>query len=241
MLEHVFSIATGSRRSLPAMQLRGGLNLRRLLVIRALSLESGVSFSVHVAISTKVQTTISIIAGILPIIRWLISLERNPPPTRNLLTIERIQGWSMLAYYPLEHIYYLNTQGIIPHSIPSPLSLFSSNPKHRMKINPGWAVTWSCRCWALYVALQLLHIAEDRQLLLKRERMLKKAKDFGPAAAAEKAELRKKWDALYNELVLNLSNLPMALHWFVLFIRIFFLGTICVNDLAILLGLCLKA
>lgn len=44
--------------------------------------------------------------GLLPIIQWLSSIERNRPPTRRLLTLERLQGWSMLAYYPLEHLYY---------------------------------------------------------------------------------------------------------------------------------------
>jgi len=50
----------------------------------------------------------------------MISLERSPPPTRSLLSIERAQGWSMLAYYPLEHLYYLAVHNIVPPTIPVP-------------------------------------------------------------------------------------------------------------------------
>lgn len=43
--------------------------------------------------------------GLVPIISWMLSLEsqasaRTDSKTRNL---QRMQAWSMLAYYPLEH------------------------------------------------------------------------------------------------------------------------------------------
>lgn len=64
---------------------------------------------------------ISQIPGLLPILQWLVALERSPSPTRRLLTIERAQGWSMLFYYPMEHLYYLLAHDVIPSSIPLPL------------------------------------------------------------------------------------------------------------------------
>jgi hypothetical protein len=150
--------------------------------------------------------------GLLPIFQWLISLERNPPPTRNLLTIERLQGWSMLAYYPLEHIYYLCSHGIIPSSIPSFSSLFSSTGK-RIPINADAIGIWSCRFWALYVMLQFAHLQDDRKLLQLRERSLSKAKGKAPAIAGELEELRKRWDSYWNELIANIGYLPLTIHW----------------------------
>ncbi|ETW83424.1 hypothetical protein HETIRDRAFT_241554, partial [Heterobasidion irregulare TC 32-1] len=131
--------------------------------------------------------------GLLPIFQWLISLERSPPPTRRLLTIERAQGWSMLAYYPMEHLYYLLSHEIIPSSISLPFSRSSSSP-----------------FWALYVVLQFAHLREDRALLLRRERVLSKEKVKGQ----EHAELERRWDAWWNELAVNVGYLPLTVHWY---------------------------
>jgi len=150
--------------------------------------------------------------GLLPIFQWLISLERNPPPTRKLLTIERLQGWSMLAYYPLEHIYYLCSHGIIPASIPSIASLFSSTGKP-IPINTNTIGKWSCRFWALYVLLQFAHLQDDRKLLQQRERSLSKAKGKAPAITGELEELRKRWDSYWNEVIANIGYLPLTIHW----------------------------
>ncbi|EIN10034.1 hypothetical protein PUNSTDRAFT_102011 [Punctularia strigosozonata HHB-11173 SS5] len=157
--------------------------------------------------------------GLLPIFQWLISLERNPPPTRKLLTIERLQGWSMLAYYPLEHISYLASHSIIPTTIPAlssilPLWLLRSKSARRtMKLDVNRLSLWSCRFWALYVMLQFAHLREDRQLLLAKERTLGKAKGKAGMGAAERTEVRQRWDAYWNELVVNLGYLPLTIHW----------------------------
>ncbi|EPQ52793.1 hypothetical protein GLOTRDRAFT_117498 [Gloeophyllum trabeum ATCC 11539] len=150
--------------------------------------------------------------GLLPIVQWLISLERNPPPTRRLLTIERLQGWSMLLYYPLEHLYYLRAHEIIPATLPSLLSLFSSQAKP-IEVNTNRVGMWSCRFWAVYVALQFAHLDEDRKLLRMTERSIAKSKGHDPAVEAERADLRKRWTAFRNELVANIGYLPLTLHW----------------------------
>jgi hypothetical protein len=159
--------------------------------------------------------------GLLPIFQWLISLERNPPPTRKLLTIERLQGWSMLAYYPLEHISYLASHSIIPNTVPAlsailPLWLLKSKSGRRsIKLDVGRLSLWSCRFWALYVLLQLAHLREDRRLLKAKERTLGKAKGKMGTGAAERDELRQRWDAFWNEVVVNLGYLPLTMHWYV--------------------------
>ncbi|EMD33944.1 hypothetical protein CERSUDRAFT_117472 [Gelatoporia subvermispora B] len=154
--------------------------------------------------------------GLFPIIQWLSAIERNPPPTRKLLTIERLQGWSMLAYYPLEHLYYLVSHSIIPAAIPA-ISLSallapkgSAKSKH-VTLNAGSLALWSCRFWAIYVVLQFVHLREDMRLLKLRQRSLGKAKTS--TVEAEKAELKKRRNALWTELVANIGNFPLTIHW----------------------------
>lgn len=147
--------------------------------------------------------------GLLPIVQWMISMERSPPPTRVLLTIERLQGWSMLAYYPLEHLYYLRAHDLIPAAVPSLMSLVRRSSK-RVQLNTNTLGMWSCRAWAVYVILQFAHLIQDRKLLLMSEKNLRKSKGV---ASEDKEDLRKRWGAFWNEVVANSANLPLAIHW----------------------------
>lgn len=155
--------------------------------------------------------------GLLPIVKWLTSLERNPPPTRRLLTIERLQGWSMLAYYPLEHLYYLLAHSIIPSQVPRPsikaiwpFGNVDSDKKY-LNLDAGIISRTSVRFWAMYVVLQLVHLREDRRLLLAKQKALNKSKTV--TAQAEREELSKRWDALWSEVLVNTSYLPLTVHW----------------------------
>ncbi|PCH42056.1 hypothetical protein WOLCODRAFT_137663 [Wolfiporia cocos MD-104 SS10] len=159
--------------------------------------------------------------GLLPIIQWLTAMERSSPPTRRLLTIERLQGWSMLVYYPLEHLYYLLAHSIVPSelAVASLASLLpirtggmkSASSARRLALDMNAISIWSCRFWALYVLLQFAHLREDRILLKAKEKALSKSKAV--TAQAEKAELRARWDALWSEVVVNLGYLPLTIHW----------------------------
>lgn len=160
------------------------------------------------------EISVIALAGLLQIFQWLISLERTQQPTRNLLTIERLQGWSMLGYYPLEHICYLRTHDVIPARVPSPAMLLSPVAEP-IKLNPGSLSQWSCRFWASYEILQFAHLREDRKLLQLQQRTLRKSKPSGSLSAADQRELRRKWDAYWSGVLVNLCNLPLALHWFV--------------------------
>jgi hypothetical protein len=141
----------------------------------------------------------------LPIIQWLIALERTPPPTRRLHTIERTQGWSMLAFYPLQQLSFLRTNDLVPAALPLP-------GKPRRIINDRAVSMWSTRFWMAYVVLQLAHLREDRTLLVKRQRALDKLNSREKLQPQERAELARRWDAWYNELAVNLSFLPMTVH-----------------------------
>jgi hypothetical protein len=121
----------------------------------------------------------------------------------------------MLAYYPLEHLYYLCSHGLIPSSIPSLSSLFSATGKP-ISLNTGAIGKWSCRFWAVYVILQFAHLQDDRKLLQLRQRSLSKAKGKAPAVNGELEELRKRWDSYWNEIITNISYLPLTIHWYVL-------------------------
>jgi hypothetical protein len=118
----------------------------------------------------------------------------------------------MLAYYPLEHLYYLCSHGVIPSTIPSLRSLFSSTAKPII-LDLDAVGIWSSRFWALYVILQFAHLREDRKLLKMRERSLRKAKGSS-ISASEKEELRQRRDAYWNEVVVNIGYLPLTIHWY---------------------------
>jgi len=164
--------------------------------------------------SRFIDELLTVCPGLLPIFQWLISLERNPPATRNLLTIERLQGWAMLAYYPLEHLYYLGSHGIIPTTITSPLSLFSPKRK-RVSLDPNTLALWSCRFWAAYVFLHFGHLYEDRKLLKQRHNSIRKSKGTG-LTKEEKLEMEQRWDAFWSEVIVNVGYLPLTVHWYVI-------------------------
>lgn len=211
------------------------LNLQYALRLRMLGIKSTKSSGA----AQRIQKLSSLISdarvlyriwGILPIIKWMIGLERTPPPTRLLHNIERIQGWSMLAYCPMEAVAYLGSHGILP--VPAAV------------MNAFWL--WGSRFWALYVGLQLLHLVEDNRLLRLRAKALERSRGHPtpnkiqlnsngylpssgastPAiseksgAGSEQVITRRMWDelddrkaAILNELWVNLGYLPLTIHW----------------------------
>ncbi|KAI0303564.1 hypothetical protein B0F90DRAFT_1585282, partial [Multifurca ochricompacta] len=201
-------IQYGAKLLIPILEARARLQHR-----------AGIRYEPTSSVAPKLAKLVSVISdartlwglwGILPIFQWLISLERSPPPTRRLLTIERTQGWSMLAFYPLQHLTYLRTHDLIPTALSLPS--FSGNPR-QLTINEPAVSLWSTRLWAAYVVLQLAHLREDRALLLKRQRALNRLSPREKLQPQERTDLARRWDAWYNELAVNLSYLPMTIHW----------------------------
>ena len=88
----------------------------------------------------------------------------------------------MLAYYPLEHLYYLLSHDIIPDKITLPsitafIPFIRTKPSSKnIPLDLGKLGLWSTRFWAAYVVLQLAHLREDNKLLQLRERTLSKTK-----------------------------------------------------------------
>ena len=129
-------------------------------------------------------------------------LERGAPPPTRLLHIERLKGLSMLIYYPLEHAYYLASNSIPPLS-----------PEKQSE-----SALWSCRAWAAYVVLQIVHLKEDWRPVRRRERALER--DFASRTVdktgAEMERLRegvrKRKDAVWSEFVVNIGYLPLKVH-----------------------------
>lgn len=158
----------------------------------------------------------------------MIALEKSPPPTRLLHNIERIQGWAMLAYCPMEAFAYLASHHILT---------LSQQTQNALWIH-------SARAWAIYVGLQLLHLVEDNRLLRLRAKALERSRghpapsriEAAAAASAtgvsvtesekglsvEQQQTRQMWDeldtrkeAILNEFWVNLGYMPLTVHWWV--------------------------
>ena len=113
--------------------------------------------------------------------RWLKLIESQPYRTRRLRTIERIQGWSILLYFPLEHICYLINHGVLPaewsFARPAASKLVDEKAQSgTVKVDVGRLTRASMGLWGVYTALQLLHYYEDVKELADTRQTLYKAK-----------------------------------------------------------------
>ncbi|PLW08665.1 hypothetical protein PCANC_10281 [Puccinia coronata f. sp. avenae] len=150
---------------------------------------------------------------LISIIQWLRSLNTLPPSGSRPVQIERLQVITMLIYYPLEHLYFLASKGVLPLS-----------PRLINK-----AAIYSCRAWAAYTFLHFYHLWEELKLL-EHERSQLHAFHAGsekpssgssgsprkPASSAmtrSLQELDERRAALFNGLIVNLAYTPLTLHW----------------------------
>ncbi|GAA95316.1 uncharacterized protein L969DRAFT_44932 [Mixia osmundae IAM 14324] len=145
--------------------------------------------------------------GLLPIFQWLRGLEQTKSPTSaRLHTIERLQGYSMLLYYPLEHTYYLAAHKIIK---------MSTETMNKIGL-------WSCRFWLVYVVLQLSHLYEESRILTRQVKAIRQRRasskraptqEQGQVQREEDREVALKSSAIFTELVINTGYAPLTLHW----------------------------
>jgi len=112
--------------------------------------------------------------GLVPLIQWIVHVETNPPPSKLLLNINRMQNLVNVFYYPLEHAYWLGKHEVIPIS------------KERTKK----LREWSCRLWALYIILQFWNIWEEYKLLRQRETYISSIEMSEPKTEEELHEKR---------------------------------------------------
>ncbi|WAR58940.1 hypothetical protein PtB15_10B280 [Puccinia triticina] len=143
---------------------------------------------------------------LISIVQWLRSLNALPPSGSKPVQIERLQVISMLIYYPLEHLYFLASKGVLPLS-----------PRLINK-----AALYSCRAWAAYTLLHFFHLREELKLLEPERRRLlalQAGTDFNtprkpsPAVATSLQEMEGRRAALINGLIVNLAYTPLSLHW----------------------------
>ncbi|KAJ7675496.1 hypothetical protein B0H17DRAFT_1080939 [Mycena rosella] len=128
--------------------------------------------------------------GLLGIFRGLSALERSPPESRLALNLQRLQGLSMIAFYPLEYI-----------------SFFSASFAPLLRISPVASMKaqlWSVRAWGIYVALKVAELCNEWCGLVETER-----------TATEDAlkAIKKRKRAILYQLAANISRLPVIMHW----------------------------
>ncbi|KAI8072178.1 peroxisomal biogenesis factor 11 [Gilbertella persicaria] len=140
--------------------------------------------------------------GLLPMVQYMNYIEYNPPSSPLALTIERLQNWANVIYYPLEHIYWLGAHQVIP------LSEEKTN-----KIG-----MWSCRFWAAYVVLEYGRLAEQyKQLKLKETGLLRRIKagdiETHEDPEAEMAAIKAERTTMIVNTCINTGYLPLTVHW----------------------------
>ncbi|KAL1929670.1 hypothetical protein VTP01DRAFT_1808 [Rhizomucor pusillus] len=140
--------------------------------------------------------------GLLPMVQYMNYLEYHPPATRLALTIERIQNWCNVIYYPLEHIYWLGAHQVIP---------LSEDKTNKIGM-------WSCRFWAAYVVLEFGRLYEQYRNLKSRETALLKRIKAGDVESdedpeAEMASIKAERSSLFVNTMINSGYFPLTLHW----------------------------
>ena len=148
--------------------------------------------------------------GLLPMLKWMLSLAHHPPPSRNLRLIERLQALSMVVYAPMEAAAYEAMHKILPSSPASQNFLWLNG----------------CRLWAAYVLLDFWHVVEDNRLLRTNAKALEKSRGHPSPHDSEKAlseeqqttrrmwsELRQRKDMLLSQFWVNVGYLPLTMHW----------------------------
>ena len=104
-------------------------------------------------------------------------MERRQCTTRGLRTIERLQAWSILLYWPLEHITYLLGHDLIPAELSLAPSVNASKSRGAMiKLDAGKLTRASMGLWGLYLGLQLINLYNDNKQVNAQERLLNKSK-----------------------------------------------------------------
>ncbi|KAI9504053.1 hypothetical protein GGI25_001392 [Coemansia spiralis] len=138
------------------------------------------------------------LTGLVPMAQYIRYAEQFPGQTRLLKWLDRIMNLSLVAYYPLEHIYWLGAHQILPFS-------------DKVVDFSGY---WSCRFWAVWVLLQFVHLGEEFRLVKGR-----KQKIF-TQGKMDAAKMQKELDtvdsdvkSLKVQLLINACYFPLTLHW----------------------------
>jgi len=145
--------------------------------------------------------------GLVPLVQWIVHVESNPPPSKLLLNINRMQNFVNVFYYPLEHAYWLGKHNVLP---------ISQEKTKKLR-------EWSCRLWAVYIILQFWNIWEEYKLLRQRENYVNSVEMSEPKTEEElrekrslkkvKHQLEKEKLTIAMNLIINTAYLPLTLSW----------------------------
>ncbi|KAJ2848836.1 hypothetical protein IWW36_003054 [Coemansia brasiliensis] len=138
------------------------------------------------------------LVGLAPMTQFIRYCEQTQAPTRTLQWLDRIMNLSMVCYYPLEHIYWLGAHRIIPIS-------------EKLVDDAGY---WSCRFWAIWIALQFVHLGEEyRVIKSRRQKIYTQGK-------VDAAQMQQELDAVdadtkswWIQLLINTCYFPLTMHW----------------------------
>lgn len=125
--------------------------------------------------------------GIIPTYQWLLQTHASPPSDPTLATVEKLQTYANMLYFPLENAAYLASHDIIPMSKRTETDLW----------------LWSVRFWATHVALEFIRLYRERQIRKKGKEKEKETNDGG----------RRGDRTWWAQLIMNLAYAPQTIHW----------------------------
>ncbi|ORX66375.1 hypothetical protein DL89DRAFT_205194, partial [Linderina pennispora] len=138
------------------------------------------------------------LTGLIPMAQYVRYGEQVPAQTKLLQWLDRIMNLALIIYYPLEHTYWLGAHKLVPIS-------------DKVIEDAGY---WSCRFWAIWVALQFVHLGEEYRLIKNR-----RAKIF-TQGKRNAHEMQEELDAVESDtkswkiqLLINACYFPLTLHW----------------------------
>jgi hypothetical protein len=143
--------------------------------------------------------------GILAVMKAISALERSSHASLTQLNLQRLQGLSMLVFYPLEYISFFS----------SPLApvLHGISPSKSLR-----AQIWSIRAWGAYVFIQIVLLGQEWKELVRKERILTTCVADVRDKSDGAGSIRKRKRAIIYQLVANISRLPVIIHWCVSFL-----------------------
>ncbi|KAJ2493972.1 hypothetical protein IWW37_000050 [Coemansia sp. RSA 2050] len=138
------------------------------------------------------------LTGLVPMAQYIRYAEQFPAKTRLLQWLDRIMNLTLVCYYPLEHIYWLGAHQILP---------FSEN----LVDISGY---WSCRFWAVWVAMQFVRLGEEYCLIQgKRREIYTRDKIDATQMQVELDAVSAETKSWKTQLLINACYFPLTLHW----------------------------
>ncbi|KAJ1902143.1 hypothetical protein LPJ66_000232 [Kickxella alabastrina] len=138
------------------------------------------------------------LTGLVSMAQYVRYVEQFPAQTRALQRLDRIMNLSLVCYYPLEHIYWLGAHQIMPFS-------------DKLVDLSGY---WSCRLWAVWVALQFVHLGEEYRLIRgRRQKTYTQGKIDAAKMQDELDAVDSDTRSLKIQLLINACYFPLTLHW----------------------------